>query len=60
MGREQWFYLLSSDTRVGGLCAETLRRYLEWFSRKNLDGRPSMKNIVKIKNLGDPEEFGMA
>ena len=57
-GRQQWVYLLLSDTDVGRVCAEVLRRFLERFSHRDLNGELSVEKLVEIKYLGNPERFG--
>ena len=57
-GRQQWAYLVSSDTEVGRLCAETLRDYLEEFSTQKLEGRLAPQKPVEAMGLGSPERFG--
>ena len=57
-GLQQWAYLLHSDSRVGELCAEVLKEFLENFSRERLDGRLSILKPRKIAYLGGPDRFG--
>ena len=57
-GLQQWVYLLHSDSRVGELCAEILKEFLENFSRERLDRRLSILKPMKIDHLGDPDRFG--
>ena len=57
-GLQQWVYLLFSDTKVGELCVKILKRFLDDFSRNNLDHMLSIPGVVKIEHLGDPNMFG--
>lgn len=57
-GRQQWAYLLCSDTEVGRLCASILKEYLEQFSKRSLGGRLSVEEPIEIENLGNPDKFG--
>lgn len=56
-GRQQWCYLLSSDTNIGRLCNNVLAAYLRELSRERLDGRLAVLDPVIIQFLGDPERF---
>ncbi len=55
--KQQWVYLLSSDTEVGRLCAEVLKGYLTSLSREQLEGRMGVYDPIEIEGLGDPEGF---
>ncbi len=55
-GLQQWVYLLFSDTRIGRVCAETLRNYLMNVSGERYGGRVAVE-MVRVEGLGDPERF---
>lgn len=56
-GRQQWCYLLSSDTEVGKLCGDALARFLKKFSSEKLNGMLAVLDPAPIPFLGDPEKF---
>ena len=57
-GKQQWAYLLSSDTEVGRLCGLVLRDYLEAFSRGELGGRMGIHEPIEVRHLGEQDKFG--
>jgi len=56
-GRQQWCYLLSSDTNIGRLCNDVLAAYLRRLSSERLDGRLAVLDPIIIPSLGDPNRF---
>lgn len=56
-GKQQWCYLLSSDTEIGRLCSGVLARFLREFSSDRLDGRLAVLDPIPIQFLGVPEKF---
>lgn len=56
--KQQWVYLLSSDTEVGRLCARVLREYFTSLSRERLNGQMAVYDPIEVDGLGDPERFG--
>ena len=56
--KQQWAYLLSSDTEIGRLCASVLRDYLKAFSRERLSRRMGVHEPIEVKHLGDQDKFG--
>ena len=57
-GRQQYVYLLHSDTEVGKLCAGILRDYLVKISRESYGRKIAVRAPIQIKRLGDQERFG--
>lgn len=55
--KQQWCYLLSSETNIGRLCSEVLSRYLRKFSSSRLDGRLAVLDPIFVPHLGKPERF---
>lgn len=57
-GRQQWVYLLSSDTEVGRLCASVLQEYLRSLSSKEFNQRMMVYKPIEVEQLGSPDKFG--
>ncbi len=55
-GRQQWVYLLFSDTKIGELCSTVLKGYLVRLSAEKYGGRISVE-ALKVNGLGHPEGF---
>lgn len=55
--KQQWCYLLTSETNIGKLCGHLIAKYLGSFSSSKLDGRLAVLEPISIPSLGIPDRF---